>query len=108
MFSSQKVPTTAKTTTTSTTTAASGKKKPVARLGGLFDQGDDEDDEDLFGTSNFGLGFSKPSATKTTEQPAKVNNGIYNYFKVALNRLRAAAQNNLLPPTYIMSCFGVV
>ena len=70
----QKEPTTAKTATT-----ASGKKKPVARLGGLFDQGDNEDDEDLFGASNFGLGFSKPSKTKTTAQPAKVT--LYNLFQ---------------------------
>ena len=47
------------------------KKKPVARLGGLFDN--DEDDDELFGSSNFGFGFgtSKPSTTKTSE-PAKV------------------------------------
>ena len=69
----QKAPTTAKPATT-----ASGKKKPVARLGGLFDQGDSEDDEDLFGASNFGLGFSKPSKTKTTEHPAKVT--LYNRY----------------------------
>ena len=44
----------------------------MARLGGLFDN--DEDEDDLFGTSNFGfgLGSSKPSTTKTSE-PAKVN-----------------------------------
>ena len=37
------------------------KKKPVARLVGLFDN--DEDDDELFGSSNygFGLGSSKPS-----------------------------------------------
>ena len=48
-----------------------GKKKPVARLGGLFDN--DEDEDDLFGTSNFGfgLGSSKPSTTKASG-PAKV------------------------------------
>ena len=47
------------------------KKKPVARLGGLFDN--DEDDDELFGSSNygFGLGSSKPSTTKTSE-PAQV------------------------------------
>ena len=47
------------------------KKKPVARLGGLFDN--DEDDDELFGSSTygFGLGSSKPSTTKTSE-PAKV------------------------------------
>jgi len=33
---------------------------------------------------------------------------IYYIFEVALNRLRAAAQNNLLPPTFLMSYFGVV
>ena len=43
------------------------KKKPVARLGGLFDN--DEDDDELFGSSNFGFGpgTSKPSANKMTE-----------------------------------------
>ena len=48
-----------------------GKKKPEARLGGLFDN--DEDEDELFGTSNFGFGFrsSKPSITKASE-PAKV------------------------------------
>ena len=48
------------------------KKKPVGRLGGLFDN--DEDDDELFGSSTygFGLGSSKPSSTKTSE-PAKVH-----------------------------------
>ena len=56
---------------TSTSSTSSVKKKPVARLGGLFDN--DEDDDELFGSSNygFGLGSSKPSTTKTSE-PAKV------------------------------------
>ena len=54
-----------------TSSAPSVKKKPVARLGGLFDN--DEDDDELFGSSNFGFGIkaSKPSTTKTSE-PAKV------------------------------------
>ena len=41
----------------------------MARLGGLFDN--NEDDDSLFGASNFGFGLG-PSTAKSSE-PAKVN-----------------------------------
>ena len=63
---------------TSTSSTSSVKKKPVARLGGLFDN--DEDDDELFGSSTygFGLGSSKLSTTNyMTSEPAKVTTYVH-------------------------------
>lgn len=54
----------------------------MARLGGLFDH--DEDDDGLFGASNFGFGLGfNPSTTKTTE-PTKVAKYLYINMKFEL------------------------